>query len=184
MTREQLIEALHNAKQNNLSIGECWNLMDAAADMLEVDGVPVAWQSRIFLGGGWSEWKECAPLSDDEPLDVLLGGRVAHQFRKLYTAPQPAMEWKPIETAPIDVSVLVTFSDGDIPKGYVTLPGVMIAYKDKYYLPGGGGYEGDGDGWVDASSGEQCHLHYGQPTHWMPLPPAPESAHGITENKP
>lgn len=40
--REQLIKALHNAKQNNLSIGECWNLMDAAADMLEADGVPVA----------------------------------------------------------------------------------------------------------------------------------------------
>lgn len=45
-TREQLIEALHNAKKNSLSVGECWNLMDAAADMLEADGVQVAWRTE------------------------------------------------------------------------------------------------------------------------------------------
>lgn len=38
MERKELIERLHNAKKDVLSLGECWNLMDDAADMLEADG--------------------------------------------------------------------------------------------------------------------------------------------------
>lgn len=81
--------------------------------------------------------------------------------------------WIPIESAPKDVAVLVTFHEGDIPQEFHTQPGVMVAYWDAYYAPGGRGYSGYGDGWTDAHSGEGCHLHYGSPTHWQPLPAPP-----------
>jgi hypothetical protein len=35
MTTTNLIELLTDAKKNNIGIGECWNLMDEAADLLE-----------------------------------------------------------------------------------------------------------------------------------------------------
>ena len=81
--------------------------------------------------------------------------------------------WMPIESAPKDAAVLVTFASGDIPEGQVTMPGVMVAHWDAYYAPGGNGYDGTADGWTEAHSGEGCHLHYGHPTHWMPLPAPP-----------
>jgi hypothetical protein len=34
-TTTNLIELLTDAKKNNIGIGECWNLMDEAADLLE-----------------------------------------------------------------------------------------------------------------------------------------------------
>jgi len=83
-------------------------------------------------------------------------------------------QWQPIETAPKDASVLVTFTRGDIPEGQKSMPGVMVAYWDAYYAEGGNGHDGVGNGWTDAHSGEQCHLHYGHPTHWQPLPVPPE----------
>lgn len=86
-------------------------------------------------------------------------------------------KWMPIETAPRDgTPVLVTFASGDIPSGQMTMPGVMVAGWDAYYAPGGRGYDGGCDGWVDTHSGEGCHLHYGHPTHWQPLPEPPEAA--------
>src|SRR5690606_40885925 len=78
--------------------------------------------------------------------------------------------WQPIETAPKDASVLVTFDAGDIPNAQMTMPGVMVAYWDAFHAPGGNGYDGSGDGWTDAHSGEGCHLHYGYPTRWRHLP--------------
>jgi hypothetical protein len=35
VTTTNLIELLTDAKKNNIGIGECWNLMDEAADLLE-----------------------------------------------------------------------------------------------------------------------------------------------------
>jgi len=80
--------------------------------------------------------------------------------------------WLPIESAPRDVSVLVTFSPDDICPSKST-PGVMVAYWDAYYANGGGGYDG-GSGWTDATTGDECRLHYGEPTHFHPLPPSPQ----------
>jgi len=53
---------------------------------------PAAWQSRVNLGGRWTEWKECAPLADDEPRELVSDGRVAYQFRPLYATPQAPQE--------------------------------------------------------------------------------------------
>lgn len=82
-------------------------------------------------------------------------------------------EWRPIAEAPKDAPVLVTFAPGDIPERQMTMPGVMVAYWDAYYAPGGNGYDGAGDGWTDAHSGEGCHLHYGNPIAFAPLPAPP-----------
>lgn len=79
-------------------------------------------------------------------------------------------EWKPIAEAPKEGCVLVTFSPEDLegldPR---SMPGVMVAQWDAYYAEGGSGYSG-GDGWCDVHSGEECRLHYGFPTKFMPIP--------------
>jgi hypothetical protein len=82
------------------------------------------------------------------------------------------MNWMPIESAPRDRAVLVTFPAASIGK-LITQPGVMVAYWDAYHSAEGRGYSG-GSGWTDASTGDECRLHYAEPTHWMPLPPPPE----------
>ena len=48
-----------------------------------------------------------------------------------------------------------------------------VAYRDQYYATGGSGFT-DGFDWVEPCSGELLNLHYDLPTHWMPLPAAPE----------
>ncbi|WP_180859715.1 hypothetical protein [Stenotrophomonas maltophilia] len=79
-------------------------------------------------------------------------------------------DWMPIESAPKDKCVLVTFALESISHRDATTPGVMLAYWDAYHAPGGRGYDGVGDGWIDAHSGEGCHLHYGPPILWRPIP--------------
>ena len=41
-TTTNLIELLTDAKKNNIGIGECWNLMDEAADLLEAQAKQIA----------------------------------------------------------------------------------------------------------------------------------------------
>lgn len=78
--------------------------------------------------------------------------------------------WHPIETAPKDgASVLLLFEDGEM----------SVAYYDAYYEQGNSGYDGRSDyagisAWIEPCSGEQIYLHYGTPTHWMPLPEPPK----------
>ncbi len=75
---------------------------------------------------------------------------------------RPVREWQPIETAPKDGrTVIVNCREGR-----------FAAYYYPYYAEGGMGYEG-GDGWSESLSGEQVMTSYGSPTHWMPLPDAP-----------
>ena len=87
-----------------------------------------------------------------------------------------AMRWRPIESAPKDRAVLLAFPSEDT--GYVAIsPPMCIAYWDQYYAPGGYGYIGDGmSPWVAIHSGNTVdNLYSGEPTHWLPLPPAPDS---------
>lgn len=83
------------------------------------------------------------------------------------TTVRPVREWQPIETAPKDGrTVIVNCREGR-----------FAAYYDPYYAEGGMGYEG-GDGWSESLSGEQVMTSYGSPTHWMPLPDAPNGVVG------
>ena len=87
------------------------------------------------------------------------------------------MEWHPIETAekgggaelvtdPAYVkppTLLLAFDDGS----------VGVGYWDWYYAEGGNGYDGTPwRAWVEPVSGER---YFTKPTHWMPVPPPPES---------
>ena len=62
------------------------------------------------------------------------------------------MEWQPIETAPMDgTDILLGFARHDRPP--------VVA------------------GWFDCWAEYDCqNIVKGTPTHWMPLPPAPEAA--------
>jgi len=79
-------------------------------------------------------------------------------------------EWQPIDTAPKKKNIFVTFAEDDIGPGDV---GIMIARFDKCYIYKER-WHGVYSGWVDSSSGEECELHYGKPTLWMPLPELPK----------
>lgn len=86
------------------------------------------------------------------------------------------MDWQPIETAPKGggaemitdpawvepPQILMLFEDGE----------VSVTYWDWYWAEGGHGYNGS-LAWIEPCSGEQLSLHYGSPTHWMPLPNPP-----------
>ena len=46
---------------------------------------------------------------------------------------------------------------------------VSVVRWDWYYAEGGRGCT-DGVAWIEPCSGEQINSHYGNPTHWMPIP--------------
>lgn len=66
------------------------------------------------------------------------------------------MEWQPIETAPVDVDVLVT--DGSDTQCVARNSTLMESWQLTYC----GSFAEDGD---------LCF----EPTHWMPLPPPPKT---------
>lgn len=88
------------------------------------------------------------------------------------------MKWQPIETAPkgggaeyitdpnwVDPpNLLLLFPDGH----------QVVCHWSWYYAENGAGYQDGISAWTEQVSGEQVALHYGEPTHWMPLPEPPE----------
>jgi hypothetical protein len=73
-----------------------------------------------------------------------------------------ALGWRPIETAPKDGTDVLLFEAGFVPGQYVTnWRKFTDGFGDQY------------EGWASPDSGElgPCRM---APTHWMPLPPAPQ----------
>lgn len=77
--------------------------------------------------------------------------------------------WRPIETAPVNVSVLAF-----IPSAKHYGPGIYRALLVDM---------GTGKRWMvsELHMGRDCGPHQ-QPTHWMPLPPAPSVSSGVGSN--
>lgn len=70
----------------------------------------------------------------------------------------PARPWRPIETAPRDGDVLI-----------------YVAETNEQFVAFSGVCPDDGDRqWVFAQTHDHAHI-IKSPTHWMPLPPAPEA---------
>lgn len=86
------------------------------------------------------------------------------------------MEWQPIETAPKGGGAeMVTDPNWVEPPDILLFCEAgrqVVASWDWYYAEGGRGFT-DGVAWV--ALGELVHMNYGMPTHWMPLPPPPET---------
>lgn len=89
------------------------------------------------------------------------------------------MEWQPIETAPKGGGAELV-SD----PAWVEPPMVLLLFEkgeqavchwDWYYAEGGGGYREGVTAWVEPISAELIALNYDNPTHWMPLPEAPNN---------
>jgi hypothetical protein len=87
--------------------------------------------------------------------------------------------WQPIETAPKgsgeDGPGNTTHPDYIEPPRVLlmTAEGPMVGFYDWYYHPGyGAGGDSGESPWRAVGSYEQCYA----PTHWMPLPPAPQAA--------
>lgn len=81
----------------------------------------------------------------------------------LYAHPAPAIPggWQPIETAPWETEVLL-FG----PSGY-------LKPHDKFFINGYRVRDWHQGGWNDATGTHLSECGW-KPTHWMPLPPAPE----------
>lgn len=171
MTREQLIKALHDiaASEANPMLKSQSAHLFAAAEMLKVDGAPVAWRwvwkSRPDDIDGWC-YTNTPPLYPNKQI-----------IEPLYTAPQPAMSWQPIETAPKDGTDILIYSKGNMAVVWWAREwdGEEIPESEQAW------YVWDGK---DALYGARRDLQ--NPTHWMPLPPAPGAAPqpAIQERKP
>lgn len=74
------------------------------------------------------------------------------------------MAWQPIETAPKDGTWVLAYSPdaagGDYP------PVFIVQWRDDDDYPDGGAW------WLDHDAGFPVDA---DPSHWMPLPPKPES---------
>jgi hypothetical protein len=87
-------------------------------------------------------------------LEVWLEGFIDHA----QAAIDAAQEWQPIESAPIDACVMVSFYEFDDPT-----QNQIIAFAQS----------SDGDNWYE----EESHSLIWTPTHWMPIPEPPKQ-HG------
>lgn len=89
---------------------------------------------------------------------------------------QPAPAWQPIETAPLTGKKLILFYMNRNNKAR-TVMARWLTDEEAAETDGddvgleGGWYECI-DNWDDYT---EVAIHEGTPTHWMPLPPAPES---------
>lgn len=89
-------------------------------------------------------------------------------------------EWNLINEIPDDAKSTGSMKDHTwkMAKGVFVLcdsGDISVAYYDEYYAEGGSGYVEGQTGWVEPCSGDQLTIHYGQPTHWMPLPRKPKT---------
>lgn len=88
------------------------------------------------------------------------------------------MDWQKIETAPKGGGAELTSDPNWVKPPEILLlcaDGHMVVGRwEWYYAEGGAGWMGDVSAWSDSINGEQIARHYGEPTHWMPLPKPPK----------
>lgn len=103
---------------------------------------------------------------------ALLGWRACYQ----HLAPQ----WQPIETAPKDGTVIDLWCDQRrITFCYWGLPSHSCGEAGRYCDSDWHDLE---EGWVDGMN-EPFSEYRGKPTHWMPLPAAPDASCGQGKEK-
>lgn len=91
----------------------------------------------------------------------------------------PACQWQPIETAPEGRKVLVSARLGEHPHTMTARfwPTGSLQVEDE--IPGAEEIDGElcvPAGWYEESHGDDNWINRINPTHWMPLPPAPGSS--------
>jgi hypothetical protein len=93
-------------------------------------------------------------------------------------------EWKPIESAPRDETVVVLMCDTVTDKPWNTPFRYDYAFgyfkRGKWWIENNGDYHDGGHG-NEYECGTERWMEYLPPTHWMPLPPPPASARGEGE---
>lgn len=128
-------------------------------------------------------------LSDDEikaiggeafGIDINFDGHLMHFARAIESAvlaklADRLMQWQPIESAPKGRIVLVHYKN-ELGNGRTV--------RARYYLPETLDSDTTESGWADEGWYEESEAYEylmpldGVPTHWMPLPPAPEAMRG------
>ncbi len=91
------------------------------------------------------------------------------ELEKVLAQPQQPAGWRPIETAPKDGTEILLSNGDDVSQGHWLYEAPYIRERrdaDGRYIDQD---ESDGfEGWIDWLGGMNP-----EPTHWMPLPPAP-----------
>jgi hypothetical protein len=96
---------------------------------------------------------------------VALGYRPILDVVELCPRHAALPEWRPIETAPIEESVLIY-----VPNAEHYGDPIYRALQIRNVSGGGTHWQTTG-----IHHGRDLNPHYGQPTHWMPLPDPPET---------
>ena len=153
-----------------------WAEENAVSAQLKAERVePVAWGAFYF--GGKNNGDLYAQCKTKAEIDAYIGqihqsnDSITLRSAPLYTTPPAAAvsePWQPIETAPEDGTEILMTNGVDVSSG-------------QWFSEYGGTFDQDGApngdeidaGWMDWSGGMQP-----EPTHWMPLPPAPS---GVNE---
>jgi hypothetical protein len=112
-----------------------------------------------------TEWPANGNTPQDKAIETL---------RARLAQPEPApVAWQPIDTAPKGKIVLVH---------YKNRLGNGRTMRARYYLPETLESDESESGWADEGWYEESEAYEylmpleGEPTHWMPLPPAPDAA--------
>ena len=149
---------------------------DAAAPLRErlaqPEQEPVAWRWKERINNDFDSWV----ISASEPPPYAI------EQQPLYTAPpqrkpeQEPVAWQPIETAPKTGKKVILFylNRNNFPRTVMArwLTDDEAAETDTDCVGLEGGWYECIDNWDDYT---EVAIHEGEPTHWMPLPPAPTS---------
>lgn len=113
------------------------------------------------MADAWRHWQS-AWNTRHEATKAATSDDVREHSPALENAPQ----WQPIETAPKDGTQILGWNKAD---GYERKPYICWFGKDYNYEDDDALWlKGDGDGWSTGYYFTPC-----EPTHWMPLPAAP-----------
>ena len=133
---------------------------------------PVAWRWKERINNDFDSWV----ISASEPPPYAI------EQQPLYTAPpqrkpeQEPVAWQPIETAPKTGKKVILFylNRNNFPRTVMArwLTDDEAAETDTDCVGLEGGWYECIDNWDDYT---EVAIHEGEPTHWMPLPPAPTS---------
>jgi len=107
-----------------------------------------------------------AQLADKEGQRAWLQNELDAALRRIDGLNAQHEGWQPIETAPKDGTVVLLLSPEGEDEGH---------WEEVRYCVLGSPQGAFGAGWVDSTNNLPIYAEF-EPTHWMPLPAAPDSA--------
>jgi len=114
------------------------------------------------------DWLDVEPFFDAIQQELAPAGKAdAEGWQPIEAAPKGNYTESTLDPAWIDPPLILLYCPNGTHK-------VVAAHWDWYYSEIGSGYEQGTSAWIEPCTGDRVSLHYDEPTHWMPLPAAPD----------